>query len=277
MKFIWIVTFIVAACGSNPGEMETAGSREFEEVLDIPLTEQPPPPPEESTLDEPGHTEKKLRKSGSIYFQSKDLEADYAQAKSLLPRFKAFISSENQYNDPSRKNYQLSLRVESAYFDSLLNAISGIAWRIESRTANIDDVTRTYYDLKTRIDNKKVLEQRYREILNKANQVKDILEIEKNINDVREEIELMQGQFNSLSRDIQYSKLHVQFYEELPYAVNSPQKKGFGTRVLNALSNGWDGLLTIFVVIVTLWPFYLIGIAVYGLVIFIKGRRRKKP
>lgn len=277
MKLFWIMTFILAACSGGNFEFSSGESADFEELLDMPITEQAPPPPEEPILEEAGQTEKKLRKSGSIYFQSKDLASDYEQIKSLLPNYKAFVSSENQFNDPSRKNYQLSLRVESAYFDSLLNAISGIAWRVESRTANIDDVTRTYHDLKTRIDNKKVLEQRYREILNKANQVKDILEIERNINTVREEIELMQGQFNSLSRDIQYSKLHVQFYEELPYTVNSPQKKGFGTRVFNALSNGWDGLLTIFVVIVTLWPFYLLGVVVYGLVIFIKIRRQKRP
>jgi hypothetical protein len=103
------------------------------------------------------------------------------------------------------------------------------------------------------------------------------LEIEKNINEVRTDIEMMQGQFNYLSSQIQYSSLDVQFYEELPYAVNSGQKKGFGNRILNALSNGWNGMLTILVGFVTIWPFYLIGFGIFLLIRFLRKKVNKNP
>lgn len=277
MKLFWIVTFILAACGGGSLEVPTSEMADFEEVLDVPVTGQPAPFASESNLSEPAPVEKKIRKSGNISFQSQDLEKDYAQIKDLLPRYKAYIENENQSNDQYRRNYQLSIRVEGDHFDSLLNAISALAWRIEYKTANIDDVTSQYYDLKTRIENKKVLEQRYRELLTKANEIKDILEIEKNINEVRTDIEMMQGQFNYLSSQIQYSSLDVQFYEELPYAVNSGQKKGFGNRILNALSNGWNGMLTILVGFVTIWPFYLIGFGIFLLIRFLRKKVNKNP
>ena len=277
MKLFWIVTFILAACGGGSLDVPSTGIVDDYSINEVPVTEQPAAFVSETDVSAPSTLEKKIRKSGNISFQSQDLDKDYAQIKGLLPRYKAYIENENQSNDQYRRNYQLSIRVEGAHFDSLLNAIDGLAWRIEYKTANIDDVTAQYYDLKTRIENKKVLEQRYRDLLAKANQVKDILEIEKNINEVRTDIEMMQGQFNYLSSQIQYSSLNVTFYEELPYAVNSAQKKGFGNRILNALSNGWNGMLTILVGFVTIWPFYLIGFGIFLLIRLLRKKVNKNP
>jgi hypothetical protein len=277
MKLFWIVTFILAACGGGSLDVPSTGIVDDYSINEVPVTEQPAAFVSETDVSAPSTLEKKIRKSGNISFQSQDLDKDYAQIKDLLPRYKAYIENENQSNDQYRRNYQLSIRVEGAYFDSLLNAISALAWRIEYKTANIDDVTAQYYDLKTRIENKKALEQRYRELLTKANEIKDILEIEKNINEVRTDIEMMQGQFNYLSSQIQNSSLNVTFYEELPYAVNSGQKKGFGNRILNALSNGWNGMLTILVGFVTIWPFYLIGFGIFVLIKFLRKKVNKNP
>jgi hypothetical protein len=275
MKLFWIVTFILAACGGGSLDIPSNEVIDDDSIIEVPVTGQPAPFASESNLSEPAPVEKKIRKSGSISFQSQNLDKDYAQIKSLMPRYKAYIENENQSNDQYRRNYQLSIRVEGAYFDSLLNAISSLAWRVEFKTANIDDVTERYYDLKTRIENKKALEQRYRELLAKANDIKDVLEIEKNINEVRTDIEMMQGQFNYLSSQIQYSSLDVQFYEELPYALNPTQKKGFGNRIANALANGWNGLLTILVGLVTLWPFYLVGIGIFLLISYLRKKGKK--
>lgn len=277
MKLFWIVTFILAACGGGSLEVPTSEIFNDDAIVEVRSTGQPAPSASKSNLEELAPVEKKIRKSGSISFQSQDLDKGYAQINGLLPRYKAYIENENQSNDQYRRNYQLSIRVEGAYFDSLMDAIAGLAWRIEYKTANIDDVTAQYYDLKTRIENKKVLEQRYRDLLAKANDVKDILEIEKNINEVRTDIEIMQGQFNYLSSQIQYSSLNVTFYEELPYIVNSGQKKGFGNRILNALSNGWNGMLTILVGFVTIWPFYLIGFGIFLLIRFLRKKVSKNP
>ncbi|WP_373520859.1 DUF4349 domain-containing protein [Aquiflexum sp.] len=214
----------------------------------------------------------KLIRSGGINFQSEALEKDYEQIKAMLAGFDAYLENENQNNDNYRKSYNLSIRVPSEKYDSLLNAISKIAYRVESKYSNVNDVTERYYDLQSRIQNKKELEKRYREILSKANQVKDILEIERNLNEVRSDIELMEGQFNYLSKQIQFSSLQVQFYEELPYELNSPKKKGFWVRIFNALDNGWQLFLSVVVGLVTIWPFFLAGGIIFILVMVLRKR-----
>jgi hypothetical protein len=82
----------------------------------------------------------------------------------------------------------LTIRVPSIVYDTLYSTFSSIAFRLDSKYSNVKDVTERYYDIKTRIKNKKALEQRYVELLKKASAIKDILEIEKNLNDVRTQI-----------------------------------------------------------------------------------------
>lgn len=275
MKLFFTMAFIIAACSNNPSETVESMPVEFNEIIEAPPTGQADASSEKLLLSQ--DISQKLVRSGGINFQSEDIEKDYAKIKSMLGGFYAYLENENQNNDNYRKSYNLSIRVPSERYDSLLNSISGIAFKVESKYSNVDDVTERYYDLQNRIQNKKELEIRYREILSKANQVKDILEIERNLNEVRTDIEMMEGQFNFLSKQIQFSSLQVQFYEELPYELNSPKKKGFWVRVFNALDNGWQVFLTVLVGLVTLWPFYFAGALIFVLVVYLKRRNKKHP
>ena len=275
MKLFFALAFIIAACSNNPSENSDFVSSEFEETIEIPNTRQEVYSSETKVLS--SDISQKLVRSGGINFQSEDLEKDYQQIKGMLGGFDAYLENESQSNDQFRKTYNLSIRVPSDKYDSLLNRISGIAFKVDSKYSNTDEVTERYYDLQSRIQNKKELEKRYREILTKANEVKDILEIERNLNEVRTDIEMMEGQFNYLSNQIKFSSLQVQFYEELPYELNSPKKKGFWVRIFNAVDNGWQVFLTVFVGLVTLWPFYLAGGLVFVLVMYLKRRNKKHP
>ena len=135
---------------------------------------------------------------------------------------------------------------------------------MDNRYSNIEDVTERYYDLKARINNKKVLEKRYLEILTQASEIKDILEIEKNLNDVRTEIENFQGQFNYLSKQVTLSTINLSFYEVLPYVYDSSNRKGFGARILGAVDKGWQNFLSFLVGLTSLWPFaILIPLGIY--------------
>jgi hypothetical protein len=280
MKIIFIMAFIIAACSNNNTEdIISIGERpgklvETNDMESIPLANQSSAPSAIKliSLD----ISQKLVRSGGINFQSEAIEKDYQQIKSMLGGFNAYMENENQSNDNFRKSYYLSIRVPSEKYDSLLSSIAKIAFRVENKYSNVDDVTERYYDLQSRIQNKKELEKRYREILSKANEVKDVLEIERNLNEVRTEIESMQGQFNYLSKQIQFSSLQVQFYEELPYGLNSPKKKGFWVRIFNALDNGWQVFLTVLIGLITLWPFYFAGVLIFVLVVYLKKRKNRQ-
>ncbi|MEL7147867.1 MAG: DUF4349 domain-containing protein, partial [Bacteroidota bacterium] len=134
--------------------------------------------------------------------------------------------------------------------------------------------TERYYDLKSRIKNKKALEERYLDLLKKARDMKDILQIERSLNEVRTDIERLQGQFNYLSKQVQLSTIQLQFYELIPYSGGTSGKRTFIDRITAAFDNGWGGFQSFLVGLATLWPFIILAIG--GIYLFRKLRRSWK-
>ena len=258
--------------GRDRPEADASGYAEFSE-MDSELKSAPRVESIQAAADATAITKKNI-KTGGMTFKSDDIDADYKKIMALLPSFKAYIENENQTKSEQRIQYDLTIRVPSDRYDSLYNGLSNLAGRVEHKYTNVQDVTERYYDLQTRIKNKKALEQRYLDLLAKAAEVKDMLEIERQLNEVRTEIESLQGQFNYLSQQVSLSTLQLSFYEILPYTYEDTQRPGFGARILSALSNGWRGLQIFVLGLVTIWPFFVLS--AFGILLFVVLRKQWK-
>lgn len=254
MKTFSILTFLVmAACGGSP--LTDAGGNDVSyeaaamKLASVEDSQQTP---------ESGPVSQKVIKTGNINFQSKGIGVDYEKIQKMLPAFDAYIENENQSKGYDQLNYSLTIRVPAERYDSLFASIVKLAYRLEHKNSGIQDVTAQYYDLEQRIANKKALEARYLDLLKKTANIKDILEIERSLNEIRTEIERMEGQFKYLSTQISLSTLSVNFYEILPIPDDGSPRKSFGSRLLNGLHGGWQGFLSFLVGVVTLWPFVLL-------------------
>ncbi len=247
LLIISLVSFLLLACGNSAPEMDKYAN---ESMLDIPITQQAPP--KQASEQE---LTRKVIKTGSISFQSESVAKDYQRVKALLSKFDSYIDSENEINSNYQIDYDISIRVASSSYDSLFALLTHISKKVDRKSSNIEDVTNQYYDLKTRIKNKKLLEAKYVELLNKAKSVKDILEIERSINEIRNEIESAEGIFKYLSQQVSYSTIHLNFYETLPSGYT---EEGFWSSILKAAGRGWKGFLSSLVNAVQYWPWLII-------------------
>ena len=150
---------------------------------------------------------RKVIKTGGIEFESNDIEQDYQKIKSILPKYGAYIENENQSKSSSQINYNLTVRVPATTYDTLFSSVVSMAGKITNKYSNQQDVTDRYYDLQTRIKNKKALETTYVDLLKKATKINDILDIERNLNQVRTEIERLEEK----QGNIQKTKLSIPF------------------------------------------------------------------
>ena len=97
--------------------------------------------------------------------------------------------------------------------------------------------------------------------------VTEILDIEKQIGQLRSEIESIEGRLKYLQNRVSFSTLTMTFYESIPNETK------FGQKFKNGFRNGWDNLIWFFVVLTNIWPFILIGL---GLIVGIKIYRKRK-
>jgi len=229
---------------------------------------------EEEAFQQPSPTiiEKKIIKTGRITIEVRNFQKARIAIDTLIAQYKGVISQENEDRSNYRLTNTLVIRLQPALFDGFVNSVGAYALNIEHKSINARDVTKEFIDLTTRLENKKTVVARYRELLKKANSVKDILEVEEALRKVTEEIESTQGQLKYLKDQVNLSTLHLTYYEQLDQNIR--QKKGFFAQLGDSLVAGWRGLQALIIDLVGNWHIILFsGMLLWGLLWF--WRRRK--
>src|SRR5262249_12151573 len=110
-----------------------------------------------------------------------------------------YIAEQNVTGSPgSQRSMRWRIRVPVDSFDSLVDAILSLG-ELERNNRTSQDVTEQYYDLESRIKNKKVEEQTLNKILQeRSGKLEDVLKIEIELSRVRGEIEQLEGKIRVL-------------------------------------------------------------------------------
>lgn len=217
--------------------------------------------------------EQKIIKQASLRFETNDLEETYKQIQTAVKQSQGKVQSDSEGKDYGTLYRNITIRVPSQNFDNLINTISkGVAY-FERKEITAEDVTEQYIDLTTRLKNKRKLEERYLQILQKATKISEILEIEKQISIIREEIEAKEGQLKYLESRVSESTVTIEFFKNLP--EQEAVQLSYGSKVWTAIKSGFFSLSSFFISIISIWPFIII---ICVLAYFIRKRiKRKKP
>ena len=119
-----------------------------------------------------------------------------------------------------RERGTLTLRIPSERFDGAMGAFRKLG-RVRSETVQTQDVTRAYSDLETRLKVKRETAARLREILTRqTGKVSEVLEVEREIARVVEEIEQAEGERRYFDNQVALSTITLSLHE--PDALVSP-------------------------------------------------------
>jgi Domain of unknown function (DUF4349) len=222
-------------------------------------------------LAEPAVTPK-IIKNCNLRFETSDLEATFNQIAKTVAKNKANIQNDTQGTEYNNVFRSVVVRVPSENFEALLADVSQGVSYFDLKEISSDDVTEEYIDIDARLKTKKVLETRYFELLKKASKISEIIEIEKQLSAIREEIESKEGQLKYLQNKVSMSTVTIHFYKTT--AQKSGATVSFGTKIINAIVSGFNGISSFFIWLIEIWPFMLILVAI---IYFIRKKFKKKP
>jgi hypothetical protein len=231
--------------------------------------------PTKQNLSSPEKTQKsveqKIIKTGNLRFETNDLQATYKEMITAVKKHQAIIQNDNEGKEYESVYRRIIVRVPSKNFDLFLNDISKGVSYFDIKEISSQDVTEEYIDIDARLKAKKVLEARYLELLKKANKVTEMLEIEKQLSAIREEIEAKEGQLRYMQSQVSMSTINIEFYKTV--ANEGGATISYGSKIWNAISSGFNGISSFFIGILSIWPFLIIlAVAVY----YIRKRFKKK-
>ena len=209
----------------------------------------------------------KIIKESNLRFETASIEKTHQTIVKLLEKHRGFIQ-----RDETSKNYNsiernLTIRIPTDGFQPVLDGISQEVKAFDRKEISQRDVTEEFIDLEARLKAKRKLETRYLELLAKAKNVKEMLEIEREIAKIREEIEAKQGRLKYLQNKVSLSTINISFYETVVF--EKAQSQTYLSRVGKALKGGFTGIGEFIIGILYLWPFILLGVIFF---IFIKRK-----
>jgi hypothetical protein len=124
----------------------------------------------------------------------------------------ATTDSEKQANGKLRG--QVVVKVLPENLDRLLQKIRSLG-ELRNQTLGTEDVTKAYFDTDARLKNAHVMEQRLIEMLKtKTGKVSDLLQVEKELGRVREDIEKMQGELKYWDSQVQFATVTMSLAEK---------------------------------------------------------------
>ncbi|MCK8826807.1 DUF4349 domain-containing protein [Natroniella acetigena] len=162
------------------------------------------------------NSERKLITTGNLQLEAENLADSEAKVEELIEEYSGYLSNSRQQQiGTQRQSHSYTIRVPAANFSALISDLQKLG-ELKDKQISSQDVTDRYIDLETRQKNLLAQEERYRELLNEAEAVREILEIEKELNRVRTEIERIKNQLERYDDQINLSTIRLRLVEPEP-------------------------------------------------------------
>lgn len=128
-----------------------------------------------------------------------------------LKRVEALASTHKGYALRSSSN-SITIKVPTEKTEAVADEI-GTFGELTRRDLNVTDVTAQYVDTELRVQNLQALRDRMQNLLGKAEQVKDLIELEKELGRITSELEALKGQLNLLKNETAFGTITVRVEE----------------------------------------------------------------
>ncbi|MDB4889621.1 MAG: hypothetical protein JWL61_1476 [Gemmatimonadetes bacterium] len=164
-----------------------------------------------------------LIRHGEASLEVTRLDDALAAVRQSASQFGGFVANTSIRNGKEEHpSATIQLRVPSAQFDGLL-ATLGTVGKVETVTANVQDVGEEYVDMGARATNARRMEARLIEMLaTRTGKLADVLTVEQELRRVREEIERYEARIRFLEKHASVSSLDITLHEPLAL-INRPR------------------------------------------------------
>lgn len=202
----------------------------------------------------------KLIKTANYRFQVESVKESTDAIIQSIRKYPAYISSSSLHLENPILENKMTIRVQNEYFQDLLKDIDVQAKFTNRRDVTTEDVSKDFVDLESRLKSKREVESRYMEILRKkAGTIEELLETERQIGVVHEEIEATISRINYLRSQVSYSTINLEFYQTVAQQLHAGDEVTIRDKFVEALSSGWNAIVSITIALTYIWPLLIIA------------------
>jgi Domain of unknown function (DUF4349) len=206
-----------------------------------------------------------------------DVEATLGSIRDIAQASGGYVATSQSQYVGEKVNATITLQVPATSFDGVVQQIEKLALKVDTEQVTSQDVTEEFVDAQAQINNLKATEQTMVRLLDRATQMDEILAIQRELTNVRGQIEKLQGRVNYLQRRSDFSTITIRVS---PVSTPIDPNASSTWRPLKTISDAWQASLeaittvvdVLLAIVFYLW--WLIAIVALAVWLWRRGHRR---
>lgn len=215
--------------------------------------------------------------------ETEDLDVLMEALNGKISGLGGYVEDQDSYNGSmySSRRYRsasLTVRIPAQRVDEFTEEMSGIA-NVVSTNLSREDITLSYVATESRVKALQTEEARLLELMEQAETMADLLEIESRLTDVRYELENRASQLRLYDNQVDYATIYLSIDEVQEYTpVEEPTVwERISGGFVSSVKGVGNGLLDLLVWVLAKSPYLVIlGGVTVGVVVLIKKRKARK-
>jgi hypothetical protein len=212
------------------------------------------------------------------------MERALASVRQLAQQGGGFVSASNTHvekvDNQDRTVADLTLQVRADATDETLSALRALG-NVTAETSGSQDVTDEYVDLDANLRNLQASESAIVKLMDKATRIEDVISLQRELTNVRGQIERIQGRKQYLERRTDMATISVSLRP--PAAPSTAPATASAWNPLAIAQRGWQASLNVLrgvaevVIVVAAFSWWLVPFVGLGLVLWQRRRARPTP
>lgn len=227
-------------------------------------------------------TDQKLIKTVRMDVETEDLEALLPQISEKIEALGGYVEEQELHNGSNYSSYRsrsasLTVRIPAEDLTGFVENVKGVS-NVVTYNESTENVTLQYVSTESRMKALEVEQERLLELLGKAENMADLLEIEARLTDVRYELESVTSQLRVLSNQVDYATVHLYISQVRVYTETEEQTvwQRIGSGFKENLHDIGEDLTDFFVWAVTYSPQLILWAAIIVVAVMLLKRKLAK-
>ncbi|MGB1252242.1 MAG: DUF4349 domain-containing protein [Candidatus Promineifilaceae bacterium] len=166
-------------------------------------------------------------KTGNMSIDVDDIDIAINDAIGLTTGLDGYIISQEVSGHDYYRSASLSLGVPVSEFENVMAALREYG-DVGAESATGEDITEEYVDLNSRMTNLIAIQGRLRALLEDARNVEDTLKVDRELRDIEEEMNIIQGRIKFLADRAAFSTIMVHFSFQAEASIPEPHTFNLG-------------------------------------------------
>ncbi|SHJ01466.1 Putative zinc-finger [Dethiosulfatibacter aminovorans DSM 17477] len=254
---------------------------------------------EKATVSGNGYRDRELKiiKNGYVSVETEDYDLFVSQVKGKVGFYGGYIEAFETYSNNyyyydyekdeniNLKNGYMTVRVPQEVFDDAYGFITeeGDLVEVVSERTNETDLTKSYYDTESKVENLEAQEARLQELFAKAENIPEIMQIENELTRVRNQIDAYRINLSDIDYRSSMSTIHIEIREVYDRNKIKPvdenlweRAKASFTQTVNNLIDALEGFVVFVFGFIPLLAVLLVAILVVYIIARAIIRKTKK-